>query len=424
MDLQALLTDLKGCPCGREHTVSLKKVEIYSGAVHNMGNMLRELGFPDRLHVVADENTLSASNGLIPSLEKAGFKISMTLYDDMHNATSEAQEQIMVESADAGAILAVGTGSINDMSRLTAFKKGIDYAIFATAPSMDGFASTVSAITENGFKNTHPGKSPVGIFADCDILGRSPIRLKAAGFADIMGKYTSLADWKIANLVTGEYYCNAIADLTVKAVNKCKDLADKVSTNEPEAAGSLMEALVISGVAMQLAGNSRPASAAEHHISHFWEMMFLRDGIKEELHGKKVGIAEGIVADYYHRIAQLETIVTASKPFQVADIKKAFGDALAAGIIHENTPDPLDEVDTERLKAVWPEVRKILLDLPSSNEIKAILKSAHAATEPFEAHVEDDLVEKGIVYGRYVRRRLTVLRMSDLIANFSYKYNG
>ena len=132
---------------------------------------------------------------------------------------------------------------------------------------MDGFASDTAPIIENGFKLTRQAKQPIAIIGDTKILAAAPAELKAAGFGDMIGKFTALTDWKISNILTGEYFCDKIAELTLEGLKKVTEQADRIASNDEKAAASVMEGLVLSGLAMKLAGSSRPASGAEHVLS-------------------------------------------------------------------------------------------------------------------------------------------------------------
>jgi len=152
MDLKELLAGLKDCPCGRKHDFDTELVEIGSGIVHKTGEYLDAVGFPKKILVVADKNTLGASAGILESLEKSGFKFKLKLYDNCIRADIEQVEELQKESTDVSGILAVGTGSIGDLCRVTAYRLNLELAIFGTAPSMDGFASDTAPIIENDFK--------------------------------------------------------------------------------------------------------------------------------------------------------------------------------------------------------------------------------------------------------------------------------
>lgn len=418
MDLNALLNDLKGCSCGKKHELEIKNVEISSGAINKTSEILNNLNMGKRLHIVGDKNTLNAAKGLEDVLKNSGFILSYTVFDDMHCSDIAICRQIMEESKAADSILAVGTGSINDLCRYTAFLSNKPYSVFATAPSMDGFVSCVSPLIENGFKRTYNAISPLAVIADSDILARSPHELKAAGFGDIIGKYTALADWRITHLITDEYFCSGICSLVESAVEKVCKIAPMLNNDDPKASEALMEALVLSGLAIQLCGSSRPASGAEHHLSHLWEMDFITKGKPAEFHGKKVGIAEVIISDIYKKAIESGEIknrkINKINFIDKSTLQKVFGN-LAEDIIKENTPNPLSILKEETLEKQWTEICKIINKIPDTKTIKNLLTQAGAAFNPKEAHIDDDLVEKGIKYSCYIRKRITFLRIINNI---------
>ena len=165
---------------------------------------------------------------------------------------------------------------------------------------------------------------------------------------------------------------------------------------------------------MLICGNSRPASGAEHHLSHFWEMLALQKGDRPELHGVKVGIASVMVTGYYRELAGMESFAEAKNPFPADEVREVFGDA-AEGVIIENTPDPLGEIPEGRLGEVWPEICREIYKLPDEAELVRLLKTTGGAYLPSRAGVSEELAELGMKYGRYTRRRLTLLRLSDLL---------
>ena len=182
----------------------------------------------------------------------------------------EIVENYMEEDIDL--VLAVGAGTIHDLSRFVAHQYRIPFVSVPTAASSDGFTSTVADMTWNGVKKVFQASAPLFVFADTDIFAKAPARLTAAGVSDILGKYIALADWKIASILMDEYYCTAVADLETKAIRTVKDNLKEIAAGEKDACEKLMYALILSGLAMQMTGNSRPASGAEHHMVHLWDM--------------------------------------------------------------------------------------------------------------------------------------------------------
>ncbi|MBR7185692.1 MAG: sn-glycerol-1-phosphate dehydrogenase [Clostridia bacterium] len=417
MDLNKILSDMKNCPCGKEHTFATKVVEISSGLVNRVGAVLTEANFPKKLLFVADENSLGASAGLIESLTAAGFVLKKVIYPDVRTARIEGVRELEALCYDVDAVLSVGTGSINDMCRVASYQMGKRFAIFATAPSMDGFASDTAPIIENNFKNSFRAEQPEIILADTKILADSPVELKAAGFGDIIAKYIGLVDWKISNLLTDEYYCDAIADLTMKAINKVVAMGEHVTDANEEAAGSIMEALVFTGLAMKLAGTSRPASGAEHVVSHFWECRKLLDGVWPGYHGTKVGVATVLINRIYRNIASRVTeIDPIPDPTDWETVKAVFGEKMVDEMMKLNTPTITDTIDLARLKAKWPEIRTLILDtLPTDEEMVRMMKTAGAVITPEDVHVDAKLFEEGLRYHAYMRYRVLLTRLMGMM---------
>jgi glycerol-1-phosphate dehydrogenase [NAD(P)+] len=282
---------------------------------------------------------------------------------------------------------------------------------------MDGFASDTAPIIENNFKNSFFVEQPSVILADTKILAKAPLELKAAGFGDMVAKYIGIADWRIANLLIDEYYCPAVADITMQGVQKVVDLADKVSGEDEEAAGSIMEGLILSGLGMKLAKSSRPASGAEHVVSHYLECYKLARGIWPEFHGKKVGVATVLINRIYHNIA--DRVIDIDPEVEITDwddVKAAFDETQIPELMKLNTPSIMDKVDPARLKKIWPEVRKIIKEvLPTDEALMKMMKAAGAATEPADVHVSPELLEKALKYHSYMRYRILLTRLMPMM---------
>lgn len=417
MNLKKILSSLEGCPCGKEHKIVTEAVEIGHGVVARCGQILTEAGFPKALLLVSDKNALTAANGVVESLEAAGFVLKKLIYDNMVYAKIEQVREVEALCGDVDGILSVGTGSVNDICRVAAFHKGKKFCIFATAPSMDGFASDTAPIVENNFKTSLFVEQPSVILADTAVLAKAPTELKAAGFGDMVAKYIGIADWRISNILTGEYYCPRIADITMQGVEKVIALADKVQGEDEEAAGSIMEGLILSGLGMKLAKCSRPASGAEHVVSHYWECYKLARGIWPEFHGKKVGVATVLINRIYHNIADRVTAVDPiPDPTDWDAVRAAFDPTQHADLMKVNTPTITDKIDPAVLKEKWPEIRRIINEvLPTDEALMGLMRAAGAVTEPADVHVGQDLLEKGLRYHAYMRYRVLLTRLLPML---------
>ncbi len=417
MDISAILKNLENCPCGRIHTVNIKAVEIGSGMLARTAEILRDADFPRNILAVADKNTLAASDGIINVLENGGFSVKLKLYDDLREPTVERVDEICKLSADVEGILSIGTGTLNDICRRAALLCDREFAIFATAPSMDGFASGTAPIIEKGFKATLPARQPSVIIADTAILAAAPAHLKAAGFGDIIGKFTALVDWRVAHLTVGEYYCENIANLVREALRRICSMADRVSAEDAETAGAIMEILVFTGLAMKLAEASRPASGAEHMISHMIGMRQLADGVISDFHGKKVGVSTVTLCELYHKAIALKPAFRRDTP-DWDKVYAAFGENIKENIIRENSPPITDKLNTADIASKWAEIGCIVREeLPTPAELLKIMKAAGAATTYAEIGTDEALARDCITYHPYMRDKIVlsrILRMTDI----------
>ncbi|HPS35363.1 MAG TPA: iron-containing alcohol dehydrogenase, partial [Oscillospiraceae bacterium] len=382
MDIQALLKNMHNCPCGRTHTFDTKFCEIRSGLTAEAGKILENARFDKKILLVADRNTLKASDGILEALTKSGFHIKQFIYDDQKYAMAEQVDEIEALCSDIGSIISVGTGSLNDVCRVAAFRKEKQFCIFATAPSMDGFASDTAPIVKNNYKTSWKAKQPEVIIGDTKILAASPVILKSAGFGDMAAKYLALVEWKIANLVGGEYYCENVAGLVEEAIRKITALCDRVTESDEQTAGKIMEALVLTGLAMKLTGCSRPAAGSEHVVSHFWECKKLVKGIWPDFHGRKVGVATVLLNRIYRQIAlDYPEIETHADNPDWDIIKKIYGPELVDAMLSENNPSIVANIDPKHLKECWPQIRNLILtELPTDEHLVDMMKRAGAAT--------------------------------------------
>lgn len=417
MDLKKILHSLENCPCGRKHTFVTEVAEIGHGVKERAGKILADAGFPKKVLIVSDDNAMRAADGLLPVLEAAGFEMKKLVYKNMMYAKIEQVREVEALLGDVDGVIAVGTGSVDDICRVASFNKKKKFAIFATAPSMDGFASDSAPIIENNFKTSVYVEQPMAILADTEILAKAPTELKAAGFGDMVAKYIGIFDWRLSHMLTDEYYCPAVAEITMQGVNKIMALADKVTGEDEEAAGNIMEGLILSGLGMKLAGCSRPASGAEHVVSHYWECYKLARGIWPEFHGKKVGVATVLINRIYHNIAdRVPEIDPIPDPTDMEEVKAAFDPSQVDEVVRLNTPSITADIDLARLKRIWPDVRKMINEiLPSDKELMRLMKAAGAVTEPADVHVTPELMEKGLKYHSYMRKRILLTRLLPMM---------
>lgn len=417
MLLQNLLQKMQNCPCGRAHTVDLEGIEIGRGVLNAAADLLHTYRFPDNMLVVADRNTLLAAFGILEHLERGGFCVRTLIYDDLRTAHRRDVERVLAKLGDAQAVLSVGTGSLNDICRRAAFLADKPFAILATAPSMDGFASDTAPITDNNFKKSMPARQPRLILADTDILAASPAVLKSAGYGDMIAKYVAMADWRVAALTTGEYYCPQVAELTRDALRRVVALTDKVTQSDPKTAAAIMEGLVMTGIAMKFCGSSRAASGAEHVVSHFWECRKLEQGLPSDFHGRKVGVATLMIARMYHDLCDhADPARFGADSTDWERVYAVFGPGFADDVRRCNSPTVTDDTSPEILRENWDAIcTAVREEIPAPDVLEDLLRRAGAPTAAQEIDVSPALCLAGLEYHPYMRHRMLLSRLVPML---------
>lgn len=412
------------CECGRTHSPDIRAVDISSGALNNLPQLVTGQGFK-KAFVVADVNTMKVAGEKVLSLLKgANIEFSSYVFPDAHLVPDEhALGKLFINfDPSCDLIIAVGAGTINDICRYLSHRLGLPYYIVATAPSMDGYASTVAPLIRNNLKTTFECHTPYAIIGDLDIISQAPQEMVAAGYGDVLGKYTCLADWQLSSVINNEYYCDRAAKLTRESLKRTIALSERIGEREPQAIGELMEALVLSGIAMSYVGNSRPASGSEHHVAHFWEMRLLWAGKEQALHGAKVGISTVYILKLYHALlkenldqTKLSAITAPDGNDWVENIKRVFLEGAEEVILLEKESRKNDPtLHRERIKSIaenWDKIVEILETVPSPQEAVALLETVHAHVDPASVGVEAQWIEDGLLYAKEIRARYTILQL-------------
>lgn len=418
---------MRPCSCGQEHTIDVKGIVLGETASDALYQALTD-GDLSRFRqpvILCDRNTKRAACERLHAVWPLCAELELdpeNLHADNHGVelVREGLERIAAKRQEQpDLLLAVGSGTIHDLARYTAAKRGIPFVSVPTAASVDGFVSTVAAMTWNGMKKTIPAVSPSYVFADTEIISKAPYRLTASGISDLMGKYIALADWRIAHEVTGEPICERICRMEEDALETvCRNL-DGLCGGEAAAYESLMYALLLSGLAMQMTGNSRPASCAEHHISHLWEMEVI-NGPLDALHGEKVSAGLMLTLPLYHAIADsIRGGTCRVKPYEGMEyglLRDTFGRKnLYEATLRENTPDPMLAVDPKRLEECLPAIAAIIDALPSVAQVRELLKKAGCVYRVEQIGLTEDIIPLTLRLSPYVRNRLSFNRIRKML---------
>lgn len=355
------------CSCGKHHSFSVHDMVIGKDALLELPRVAEP--FKDKkILMVYDNNTKKvAGERAFGLLKEAGFNVKDLLFDTGSEVLIPDEKtlgRILQEhDLDLGLIIGVGGGVINDSVKFVTSRTKIPYIIVATAPSMDGYVSDGAPIISEGYKYSPTAHLTYGLIGDTDVLSTAPLELIHAGFGDVVGKITAIADWDLAVKVNGDYRCDTCVELVNRALEKCFAKARGLDKRDPEALGNLLEALTLTGVAMALVNISRPASGAEHMLSHFWEMDQIARGESPLHHGIMVGVATPVIARFY-----------------------------------------------EEMEEYLPEGTKELC--PSHEEIEALLRRGGTPVSPKEIGISRELFFESLLKGYTIRDRHSVMRFA------------
>lgn len=411
--LTELKKEFEDCPCKKAHELTIKEIVAGSGITAETGEILKRNGFKKNLLLVADENTIAAAGGVTSALKN--FNLKTRIYRDLREATVQEVENVKELLKETDGVISVGTGSLNDVCRKAAAETDKPLCVFATAASMDGFASYNAPLVNGNFKITYAAKSPEVIIGDTNILANSPSVLKGAGFGDMVGKYVGLIDWQVSSVITGEYYCERVAALTRRATDRIMRLSDRILAKDEESAEAVFEALLLTGIGMSFTKTSRPASGTEHILSHFWECKKLLKGELSDFHGRKVGVATLYILDLYKKLAQKPFVCAHKETTDWDEVYAVYGE-LADEVKALNTPDTItDGIAPEVIEENWDRIREIVASVPSVCEVRTAMEKAGAPLTTEEISVSDELKEEGLRYHPYMRRRLSLRRLANMI---------
>lgn len=420
-DITELLGIKESCECGETHTCAIDRVVIRHGALNELPALTS--GFSNIL-LVCDQNTRRVCGERVDELLTDKINARLTYVSDgflIPNEEAVARLEELV-SAKTDLIIGVGSGVINDLCKHVSCAHNLPYYIVATAPSMDGYASKGAAMLFDGMKITTNAHVPRAIIADTAVLKNAPLQMLQAGYGDIIGKYSCLNDWRLSHTVNGEPLCDYIYNLTYDTVARVAGIGEKIVLREEKSIAELMRALVIVGVAMAYMGNSRPASGSEHHLSHYFEVTGLLRGEPYFCHGIDVAYSTYLTARIRRELQAVE--YPEARVFDEAEWEKSIRIVYGA----EDNTVTADEIISLQKKLGWiydnklsvyrerwQEIRKILSESPSPEQVLEMLASVGLDLDEFERMYSKEKQADGIRYAKDLKDRYTVLWLNEQI---------
>ncbi len=443
LSIEELIKDDFKCDCGMTHSAPIKFLKIGSGVVKQIPDALKAIG-AKKPFIVCDMNTKAAAWKFVePVLKESGIDYSMFCFNTTKRL--EPNEEVIgaitfAYDKSCDCVMAIGSGVLNDNCKIIADIANVPCMVVGTAPSMDGYASNSSAMIQGGLKVSLYHGMPVAIIADTDIMKDAPMRMLWAGLGDMLAKYIAICEWRIANIVNGDPYCEKIAALMRRSLVKVTSAADKLTSRDPQVVGDVAEGLILSGIAMSFANNSRPASGLEHYFSHMWEMMALERGTESDLHGIQVGVGCYLTFKLYETIKKItpdkEKALNFMKNFNAQEweenTKRVFGSVagnILAAAKNEKRNDPIAHAErVEKICANWDKILKIIdEELPSFDRIMEIMTCCGMPIRPAELGINDKATREALMASRDVRNKYlssTLLWDLGLLYEIGAEFDG
>lgn len=304
---------------GNVHRMQLPgEVLIGSGVIHQLGEVIQRVVPTRRAILVTDKNIMKITgDDALTSLEKAKINTEVVI---IKKATEVEVEKSCdrIRKHSSGVVIALGGGSAIDTGKLCSTEENQPFISVPTSAAHDGIASPRASIKKDGSSVSIEGQAPIAIVADTGIIASAPYRFTAAGCGDLISKITAVRDWRLAHTLGYEYYGEYSASLSLMGANIIIENAAIIKPNDEHSIRLVVEALIASGIAMGIAGSSRPASGSEHKFSHALDQI----APKPALHGEQCGVG-AIMMGYLHAIDWEEirdTLAAIGAPTTAADL--------------------------------------------------------------------------------------------------------
>ncbi|MFN8444325.1 MAG: sn-glycerol-1-phosphate dehydrogenase [Caldilineaceae bacterium] len=409
-------------------------VTIDQDAINHLLTFCKENQLHDLL-VVSDRNTRRVLGQRVEeALKGADFDVKSAFFDEDEPVADGEHVMHVLLACDRKprTFIAIGGGTITDITRVVSHRTRCEFISMPTAPSVDAYASIGAPLIINGVKISIWAHAPIAIIADIDVLCNSPRAMIAAGFGDMIAKFTSVADFRLGALVWNEPFDPEIADRMAQTAIISAQNAEKIGSGSAEGVKALLEQLIESGYIMLDFGNSRPASGTEHHYSHLWEMKLLQEGRHGILHGAKTGFATTLGAQMYETVRnmsrseasdRLEASNLPNRDAEIAKIRTVYGQLADEVIATHKGFINMTEAQYDQLKQNildhWDEVQAVAATVPSPAELVQMLKAVGGPTSITELGLTEEDYQLADDNAHYLRERFTVRKLMRVLGEKS-----
>jgi glycerol-1-phosphate dehydrogenase [NAD(P)+] len=424
MELEQLLGNSFDCRCGKRHEVPIRAMLYRSGAIDAAPEILAKFVAGRTAALVADQRTWTiGGQSTLAAFERAGWNCRHLIISDTQPSgpscddvtVSWLKSTVTALTSRPDVLIAIGSGTVNDLTKWASFDLGLPYAVVATAASMNGYSAANVAPMVDGVKVLVRAAPPLAVFAEPAIIEAAPFEMTASGFGDAIAKCMSGADWLMNSYLLGEHYCPLCSGIVDSLEHFYLSRPEDIMERKRAAIEGLFRGLFWSGVAMTMIGSSAPASGGEHLLSHTLDMMAVRDGQKHDLHGRQVGIGTIFSAALYERLLQLDRIRPAALQ---KDIDSAFWKTeTLVSAVREQWQGKMANIEN---------IGKILEGADAWNDLKSrigptirpprtvktwLAKAGAAATGP-AIDCPRDRLREALLHMHEIRRRFTVVDLA------------
>lgn len=379
--------------------------------------------------LISDQNTFRAGGeDVVRALLDAGVVVQQHQFGaEPIEGTDSLGDEVAQLGEGMDAIVAVGAGTLCDLGKYAGDKLKRPVVFYATAASMNGYTSGITALKIRGLKRTLPCAPATGIFANPEHVATAPQRMTAAGVADFLSKCSSTTDWHASHLLQDAAFDPKAREFFEGVQERLIADAPRVGRGEPEAVALVLEALLLSGFSMVIAGSSAPASGGEHLISHYLDMKSSLYGTPHDLHGTQVGVATVYCLGLWEKILALEAdaidpdaLCAAQPPDDEVSawIQEDWGADVGAEVQQQWNSKKMDAAAFRtfltRVRRELPRLQRELPQdlLPASVVAKAIHESG-GPTASIELAAPAAEYRKALTRARYIRNRFTVLDLAQ-----------
>ena len=414
------------CECGVRHELPIEACYLGDGAGQRLAAFAREKCGTTCL-VVSDENTRHVGGErLLSALSAAGKRCEEKIYGaNPLEATEDLAEEVAQIGAEADFFVAIGAGTLCDLAKHAGHKWKRPVLLFATAASMNGYTSSIVAMKVRGLKRTSPVTPALGVFADPAVVATAPTKMAAAGVGDFLSKASSSSDWYAAHFLRGEYYCRRPSDFFEGTHERLLEAAPRVAQRDPDAVAVVLEALLLAGFSMVVAGSSAPASGGEHLISHYLDMKHATKNTPNDLHGAQVGVGTVYALRLWEQVlaldpASMDVEALLDRQPSEEQIEQWINDdwgSVGPEVLAQWRQKTLDRermrIEIEKFRNGLSELRTALeRELLPAETVARAIREAGGATRPEDLLAPVEEYYNAVRFARFLRNRFTILDLA------------